>query len=47
MMGKVGNNLSRSDGIDMSLGLIKTKQDLAQLKEQRKERRKTAAVKRK
>ena len=36
MMGGQGNKLSRSDGIDMSLGLITTPQDLKVLKSKRK-----------
>ncbi len=36
MMGGQGNKLSRSDGIDMSLGLITTPNDLKQLKAKRK-----------
>ena len=32
MMGGQGNKLSRSDGIDMSLGLITTPNDLKMLK---------------
>ena len=36
MMGGQGNKLSRSDGIDMSQGLITTPNDLKQLKAKRK-----------
>ena len=36
MMGGQGNKLSRSDGIDMSLGLITTPNDLKQLKAKEK-----------
>jgi len=44
MMGKMGNTLSRSDGIDMSLGIIRTKQDLNELKRTRKEKKRMSQI---
>ena len=44
MMGNMGNNLSRSDGIDMSLGIIRTKKDLNELKKTRKQMKRISQI---